>query len=263
MHDAHWTGSLTIGTGWALFVGIPGESSEHTHHAWQLCVASETPFELAIASSSARRVLAAAIPNGRPHAVSWGRNPGALVYVEPESDAGRALAATLGDCGGAVVPNADLAPVQKALRAHGSHHGPIPAAPARTLRDACLGLWVTDRDAPLPAGDPRVTSVCERIRTDIGEQRLPARDLARSVGLSPSRLAAIFRTQAGIAMRPFILWTRLERAIAVLAGGRSATDAALEAGFSDAAHLARTFRRMFGTSISRGLGQLDIELAGP
>ncbi len=263
MRDEHWIGSLTIGTGWAIFVGTPGESSEHTHHAWQLCVASETPFDLAIAGSVPRRVLAAAIPNGRPHAVSWGRSPGALVYVEPESNAGRALAATLGESGGAVVPNVDLTPVQTALRAHATHRGPIPAAPARSLRDACLALWLTDRDAPLPTSDPRVAAVCERIRTLIGEQRLPARDLARSVGLSPSRLAAIFRTQAGIAMRPFILWTRLERAIAVLAGGRSATDAALEAGFSDAAHLARTFRRMFGTSISRGLGQLEIELAGP
>ena len=262
MRDERWRGSLTIGSGWALFVGLPGESTQHVHHAWQLCVASEGSFDLAIAGAAARPVRAVAIPSGVPHTVSWGPSPGALLYLEPESDRGRALAAALGSTDGAVLPSSALAPVQHALRTHGSSLGPIPTALSYSLRDACLALWLGGRDAPPRTSDLRVDAVCERVRARIGEARLSARELARSVGLSPSRLATVFRAQAGIALRPFILWTRLERAITAVAAGRSATEAAHEAGFSDAAHLSRTFRRMFGTSISRGLGGLDIELAG-
>jgi len=36
------------------------------------------------------------------------------------------------------------------------------------------------------------------------------------------------------------------RAVEIFAGGGSLTEAAHRAGFSDSAHLSRTFRRMFG-----------------
>jgi len=44
------------------------------------------------------------------------------------------------------------------------------------------------------------------------------------------------------------LWLRIQRAAGELATGRSATEAAHAAGFSDAAHLTRTFRRMLGAT---------------
>jgi AraC-like DNA-binding protein len=47
-------------------------------------------------------------------------------------------------------------------------------------------------------------------------------------------------------VRRYVLWLRLQRAVAALSSGRSVTDAAYAAGFSDAAHLSRTFRRMLG-----------------
>ena len=46
--------------------------------------------------------------------------------------------------------------------------------------------------------------------------------------------------------RQYLLWTRLYSALGELARGASLTEAALEAGFADAAHLTRTFRRMVG-----------------
>ena len=49
-------------------------------------------------------------------------------------------------------------------------------------------------------------------------------------------------------MRPYILWLRLQRASYELMNGATATETAHIAGFSDAAHLTRTFRRMLGTT---------------
>jgi AraC-like DNA-binding protein len=57
-----------------------------------------------------------------------------------------------------------------------------------------------------------------------------------------------FTESLGIALRPYILWLRVQRACRELANGASVTEAALRAGFADAAHLSRTFRRMLGTT---------------
>ena len=58
----------------------------------------------------------------------------------------------------------------------------------------------------------------------------------------------VFTESLGIALRPYILWLRVQRGCRELSNGASVTEAAVRAGFSDAAHLSRTFRRMLGTT---------------
>jgi len=72
--------------------------------------------------------------------------------------------------------------------------------------------------------------------------------LAAIARLSPSRFAHVFSESLGIPLRPYLRWLRLQRATGALAGGRTITQAAYIAGFADAAHLTRTFRRMLGTT---------------
>ena len=50
------------------------------------------------------------------------------------------------------------------------------------------------------------------------------------------------------------MWLRIYEACAALAEGASLSDAAYQAGFSDAAHFARTFRRTFGLAPVRHTG---------
>ena len=75
-------------------------------------------------------------------------------------------------------------------------------------------------------------------------------DLAEIAGLSPSRLMHVFTESVGVPLRPYVLWLRLQRACGELMRGSSLTGAAHGAGFSDAAHMTRTFRRMLGTTPS-------------
>jgi AraC-like DNA-binding protein len=51
-------------------------------------------------------------------------------------------------------------------------------------------------------------------------------------------------------LRPYLRWLRLRQALELAAGGTSLTQAAQDAGFSDAAHLTRTMRRHFGVAPS-------------
>jgi AraC-like DNA-binding protein len=57
-----------------------------------------------------------------------------------------------------------------------------------------------------------------------------------------------FTESVGIPVRPYILWLRLQLAACDLIDGSSVT--AYRAGFCDASHLTRTFRRMLGVTPS-------------
>jgi AraC-like DNA-binding protein len=75
-------------------------------------------------------------------------------------------------------------------------------------------------------------------------------EAAAKVALSPARFRHLFVEQTGQSFRSYQLWLRLQRAIEVISNGAAATDAAHAAGFSDAAHLTRTFRRMMGIALA-------------
>lgn len=71
--------------------------------------------------------------------------------------------------------------------------------------------------------------------------------LARMVHLSPSRFAKVFRDNTGLPVRNYMLWRRLVYVFDRLDHGDSITEAAHNAGFSDCAHLSRSFHRICGT----------------
>lgn len=76
-------------------------------------------------------------------------------------------------------------------------------------------------------------------------------DAASSVDLSPGRARHLFVSQTGLAFRTYLLWRRLNKALELYGTGNSLTDAAHASGFSDSAHLSRTFRRMFGVAAAQ------------
>jgi AraC-like DNA-binding protein len=71
-------------------------------------------------------------------------------------------------------------------------------------------------------------------------------ELAEVAGLSPYHLARTFRRQTGLSPHRYQIVVRVRRAKSLLAQGMGITDAALEAGFFDQAHLARHFARIVG-----------------
>jgi len=95
----------------------------------------------------------------------------------------------------------------------------------------------------------RVNRVLKYVRENLGTgQDLSLNTLAEIAGLSPSRLMHVFTESVGVPLRPYILWLRLQRASYELMKGATVTETAHTAGFSDAAHLTRTFRKMLGTT---------------
>jgi AraC-like DNA-binding protein len=120
------------------------------------------------------------------------------------------------------------------------------------LTEANVEQWVTHhllhRRRPVNI-DPRVMRVVEHLRQRVAiSGDLSLSSLAAVAGLSASRFIHLFTDSIGVPPRPYILWLRLQRASSELMHGSTVSQAAHRAGFSDAAHLNRTFRRMLGST---------------
>jgi AraC-like DNA-binding protein len=96
--------------------------------------------------------------------------------------------------------------------------------------------------------DPRIEKVLS-ILYQLPEKKMKIKELAYMVCMSESRLIHLFTEQIGIPIRRYLLWLRLLDAINLIIQGIGFTTAAHETGFSDSAHLSRTFKKMFGLKL--------------
>ena len=177
----------------------------------------------------------------RPHAFDGCGHAVAHVFVEPETDLGRSLAGKLGgsDISALETDAADAADLEAAWRV--ADDGRIVEA-GRRLASALAGA-LPPRDAPSAKIAKALAFISRNLPASVS---LP--QVADAVGVSPSRLRHLFVAETGATYRGYVLWLRINRAVAIAMAGKTWTDAAHEAGFTDSAHLSRTFRRVFGVS---------------
>lgn len=93
--------------------------------------------------------------------------------------------------------------------------------------------------------DNRIQNVLDYINDNINNE-INTKSLMDVSYLSESRLLHLFKEQIGLPIRNYILWYRIQIAFNEIVKGMSLTQAAHFAGFSDQAHLTRTFVRTFG-----------------
>lgn len=228
---------------------ITGGNALHLHHAVQISLPLEGTVRFRRSQSSDWMEYAGAvIAPDLPHAFDAPGRVVANILFEPECTAGRALIDRYGDKGIAALPAAEVSRLV----------APLAAAYARDAGDAELvGLAraaIADLSGtPLgpAATDPRVFKAIEYIRAHIDEP-ISLSSVAAAVSLSPGRLRHLFVGETGVSCKAFILWERLNVALAMGFGGASWTEAAHAANFADSAHLTRTCRRMFGMAPTAG-----------
>ena len=93
------------------------------------------------------------------------------------------------------------------------------------------------------------------------DENVPGEEVAAGVGYSLSHLQELFRNQLGVSMRSYRSWARLRRTAELMATAPTLTDAAVHAGFYDAAHFTRTFTATFGVLPSDVFAQdLDVHV---
>ena len=99
-----------------------------------------------------------------------------------------------------------------------------------------------DGGGPWRGLDPRLVDALRLIQTG----NVALADVAVTVGLSPQRLRSMARSELGIPLTRWRIWSRLRRAAEAVQAGASVADAASVAGFADQAHLTRQMREMMG-----------------
>jgi AraC-like DNA-binding protein len=225
----------------ALIVWGPGfRSTAHRHHCVQLLMTLRGSLLVRSGPQEAWSECGAALV--RPdvlHEIDARGSTVLIGFIDAESDMGAALSERIeGDI--ACVPAHQVARWRAAL-------GPSPNE-ARAERWLTKFLPHRKRAMAIHPGVRRVLSHLRKQQAVLDD--LSLKKLAGIAGLSPSRFMHVFTESVGVPVRPYILWLRLQRAACDLMHGASVTSAAHRAGFSDGAHLTRTFRRMLGATPS-------------
>jgi AraC-like DNA-binding protein len=223
----------------------PGtESGLHAHHAMHLALALRGTLRVR-AAPAAPWINSAGLltaPDVK-HAIDARGQDVLLVFFDPESDVGtRLLPALNGN--------------NRSLSADERDQLVSDAEPAAIVRSG--GAAYTRRvvaalgaSAPTPPRvHPKVRRLLQNLRSGSADGDLSLEALAESVGLSPGRLMHVFTESIGIPLRPYLAWLKLQRAAAAIVSGEPLSQAAAAAGFVDAGHMTRTFRRMFGVAPS-------------
>ena len=122
--------------------------------------------------------------------------------------------------------------------------------------DDLTTVQVIFRSDPPRVADTRLEAVVRELRACRGET--DRRSLAAMVHVSPERFSHWFVEQTGLPLRSYLKWVRLIESLRQLAAGGSLTEAAHLGGFSDSAHLSRTFRAMLGSSPANLLKQVAL-----
>mgnify|MGYP000016917984 CR=1 FL=1 len=113
--------------------------------------------------------------------------------------------------------------------------------------------WVGNTFAPHEAtnGHGAPSSRAAAMLRDREGSRLRIADIASAVGLSQSELSRQFKKYYRVSPKLFRKQVRLALATRALANGCSVLAAAHDAGFSDSAHLSRTFKEQYGITPAR------------
>ena len=224
-----------------------GPIQDHAHHAIQISLAMEGRFRVQAAGwEEPRETTGIVVMPDRLHRFDGAGTAVATLFVEPNSRRGAALRERFGGVDVALLPDAEVRDAVQFLAAQ--YQGGAPDALLAQYAQGAV-CRIAGNPATAPADDPRITAALawmrERLATTV---RLE--DVAAAVHLSPGRFRHLFVAQTGTSLRAWLLWARVDHAMASAFHGQSWTEAAHTAGFADAAHLTRTCRRVFGIAPS-------------
>ena len=239
------TGRIVLWRGGSLWIGHAAEPTDfHSHHAVQITLSfSEGGVRFRRPGDNWRTYGTAIVAAHQPHAFEARGEFVGMIFVEPASREGRALH--------------QRCPREGILSLPAGAHGPETQALAVAYKDAAVDLQLAacarsvisklaaTNTVPVVSLDKRIERAIELLRQRVGETVLLA-EIADVACLSPDRFRHLFVEQTGMRFRPYVLWLRIEIALAAFAAGNNLTEASNAGGFADSAHFSRTFKRMFG-----------------
>ncbi len=231
----------------SLFIGSNNKAiSEHQHPMIQLIVGVKNPFLWKDKADNwvPKKALLVA-PNHRHECNAAGKTV-LIIGIDPESKFGQFVhkrylhAATIIDFPLVDLEKVDLEAINNCIQ---ENHW-------KRLHQIFHELFVYNSTIKLISRkDERIQKVLDFIVQNI-HTPITTQLLMQVSFLSESRLLHLFKQEMGLPIRNYILWLRLRLVFQELMKGNSLTQAAYASGFSDQAHLTRTFVKTIGVTPS-------------
>jgi len=212
----------------------------HSHHAIQVVLAGDGEVLISGPDEIWHAAPGVIVQPDVTHSFDGNGFQGAMLFVDPESAEGQwLLRSVAGDVTLLTAPRVErIMGELRAFQERPQEAMEFAAMVRHTVQALCVG------PPPTRKMDERVLKVLDAIRSS--DLKLPLEDAAALVFLSPSRFAHLFTEHVGLPFRRYMLWRKLMRAMVQRGHGLNLTEAAHAGGFSDSAHLTRTFYQMFG-----------------
>lgn len=236
--------------GWIGVGESRGTVPPHAHHAVQISIGVNGPVKFRHEDREWEEMDAGVVLPDAPHCFDGCESTVGMIFIDPESREGQWLRDSLADPITAI-PRERFANHLDQLRDFRQKR-PDPTTAARIITGIVHALCAGP--PPLKEMDERIRKALDMIREQDVE-RIPLEEAARSVFLSPSRFAHLFKEEVGLPFRRYLLWRKLSRAMEEFGRGSNLSVAAHAAGFSDSPHLTHTWRQMFGVTPSVMLGK--------
>jgi AraC-like DNA-binding protein len=239
-----------------LYVGPGLDARMHRHHAAQVCWGLGGRLRLKAGPQGEwEEMNGFFVPPDRPHAFDASGSTVAMLYLESECVEFASLQTRIDSCDGSAAFEPPQV-VAESLRAMVADGGSIDVA-----NSTCVSWLGLEGPGPGARGrDPRIAQALALLSAQI-DRPVRLQTLAGALNVSPGWLSHRFAEDTGVPLRRYVVWLRLRRAVESVLQGASWTEAAHAVGFSDSAHLSRSFRDTFGiapSSLFRRGDQLSI-----
>ena len=235
-----------IGSEFLSFTCSQLKSLSHEHFAIQLAFNFEAPFQLSIDGSEEREFFFFIIPAHVPHRLVSSAGKHLSILIDPLSVLGRKLNVLFDDQRSFMSFNrAVLGRIYPDLYTLLAGFETV-----HFLSTAVARIDHLISELPESSLDERIQDAIARCKIN-GGKNLGTRDLAGWTSLSESRARHLFKEETGVPFTQYLKWLKVMAAVKhACATGSSLTETAHMAGFSDSAHLSRTFKAMFGLAPS-------------
>ncbi|TGK86946.1 AraC family transcriptional regulator [Leptospira noumeaensis] len=248
--DSRRKGSLFY-FGERILLGTAGLVTEpHSHYAVSILVSLTNSFHLYTKSDSVIESQGIIIPPNFYHKLDAENSEMLIIQLDPKSDEYKKI----------IMDNSpktiDINTRQKIQNiAEPLFNDSLNCISARIIYNqilSSLGSETTPKKY-----DKRIEMVIQKIKEKMPNP-VTLTELSEISGISTDRFMHLFKENMGIPLRQYLLWQRLHIAAKLLQGGENLTTASHAAGFSDQAHLSRTFKKMFGVKPSLILGSQSL-----
>ncbi|TNE28104.1 MAG: AraC family transcriptional regulator [Bacteroidetes bacterium] len=231
---------LHIGPFGAWFLGEFNENKAHSHYAIQIAI----PFGKRFTVETEGEVFTESvlIPPATIHKLT-SEGPQLTILLSPTTSHGHYWKAHLKDSP-SPPPEGELKTLKAVIERY--YHDEIDKKECISSINRIIESWNCRCEGYIHGGDSRIEDALNYLEGQ-SYRSVPIGEVAQHVHLSVSRFQHLFTEQTGQTYRRALLWMKIVAA-APLFGKLSLTEIAHEVGFSDSAHLSRTFTDTFGFS---------------